>query len=298
MLRGHEGRGEVQGQPDTRPDAFGRRLWRIVDPQGTTMTTAAFEPRRFRTAAAHYGPGRPDYAPTLIRRVARLCGLGAGSRVLDLGCGPGLLSVAFAPFAGHVIAIDPEPEMLAVVRTLAIANLEPVQGSSFDLGPALGRFRLAMMGRSFHWMDRADTLRRLDELLEHGAAVALFDTSHPDVPANVWTAEFRALRRRYEDDADHPRRAPEWLSHEAILLDSAFSRLEALSVIESRQVPLGSLVDRALSMSGTSPERLGARTSDFAQEIERLMLPYARRGMVMEVVESRARLGFRPGEEP
>ncbi len=139
--------------------------------------------------------------------------------MLDLGCGPGLLSAAFAPFADQVVAVDPEPEMLAAVAKLAIPNLQSVRGSSFDLGPALGRFRLVTMGRSFHWMDRADTLRRLDALLKPSGAVALFDTSHPDLPINAWAAEFRALRRGYEDDADHPRRTSGWLPHEAILLE-------------------------------------------------------------------------------
>ena len=43
-----------------------------------------FEPRRFRTAAAHYLAGRPGYAPRLIRRVAVGFGLdqpGAGHLV-------------------------------------------------------------------------------------------------------------------------------------------------------------------------------------------------------------------------
>jgi trans-aconitate methyltransferase len=57
-----------------------------------------FEPRRFRTAAAHYLAGRVAYPPRLISRVAEICGLEASGRLLDLGCGPGQLAKAFAPF--------------------------------------------------------------------------------------------------------------------------------------------------------------------------------------------------------
>jgi hypothetical protein len=49
----------------------------------------SFESHRFRTAARHYLAGRPAYAPTLMRRVAELCGLREDHRLLDLGCGPG-----------------------------------------------------------------------------------------------------------------------------------------------------------------------------------------------------------------
>src|SRR5262245_4898832 len=80
-------------------------------PQGTAMP---LEPSRFRTAAQYYLRGRPPYAAGLIRRVVQLCGLDATHRVLDLGCGPGQLALAFAPFVGQVVGIDPEPEMLRI----------------------------------------------------------------------------------------------------------------------------------------------------------------------------------------
>jgi SAM-dependent methyltransferase len=273
-------------------------LWTIGE--HNMATTAEFQPRRFRSAAAHYRTGRPDYAPLLIRRVAWLCGLLPESRVLDLGCGPGLLAVAFAPLVAEVVAMDPEPEMLARVAEQAVASVTLRLGSSYDLGAVLGRFRLTTMGRSFHWMDRADTLQRLDELIEPGGAVALFDTSHPELPDNAWAAEFRELRGRYGDDEPSSvrRRPPAWVRHEAMLLDSPFCHLEVAAVIERRQVPAESLVDRALSMSGTSPGRLGDRVEAFTREITALATSRATDGMLTEVIESRAVVAFRPGEQP
>lgn len=265
-----------------------------------SVATVEFEPRRFRTTARHYRAGRPAYSPTLIRRVVHLCGVGEGDRVLDLGCGPGLLAAAFAPFVAEVMAIDPEPEMLARVTELAVRNITTRLGSSYNIGPELGRFRLATMGRSFHWMDRPDTLRRLDELIEPGGAVALFFTSHPDVPENAWTGEFRAVRHKYvgDDPARVMVRAPDWLSHEAVLLDSPFSHIESVGAVERRHVAVETLIDRALSMSGTSPERLGERAAELAREIAAVVAPHAVDGMVGEIIESRALLGFRPGEAP
>jgi SAM-dependent methyltransferase len=260
---------------------------------------ASFDPHRFRSTAEHYRAGRPDYSPRLIRRVAALGGLTPAGRVLDLGCGPGLLAFAFAPLAAEVTAIDPEPEMLAAVAE-GPGNVRPVQGSSFDLSPRLGRFRLVVMGRSFHWMERAETLRRLDEMVEPGGPVALFSTRQPDLPENAWVDEFKALRRRFEpDDPAHPRRRSGWVPHEAVLLDSPFNRLETASVIERREIAAETLVHRALSQSGTAPLRLGeARAREYTAAIEALAARQARRGMIAEVVESHALLGFRPGEEP
>ena len=254
---------------------------------------------RFRSVVAHYRAGRPAYAALLIRRVAALCGVSKTSRVLDLGCGPGLLAAGMAPLAGEVVAMDPEPAMLAETERLGIANLRTVPGASADLGPHLGRFRLVTMGRSFHWMDRADTLRRLDALIEPGGAVALFRTDHPELPGNAWRVEFDALRHRYGgDDPGFRHRRGGSARHEEVLLDSAFSHIEVLAIVERRRVPVAALVDRGLSMSATSPERLGERTADFARDIAALMQPHLCNGMVEEIIESVAVLAFRPGEAP
>ena len=104
-----------------------------------------FQPRRFRTAAEHYLAGRPAYAPRLIRHVTRFTGLTREHRVLDLGCGPGMLAGAFAMAGADVVAMDPEPEMLRIAeeRFGGSGRISFLRGSSFDLSPALGRFRLA-----------------------------------------------------------------------------------------------------------------------------------------------------------
>ena len=165
-------------------------------------TPQPFDRERYRTAAAHYEQGRVPYAPALIRRVAEVTGLGAQHRVLDLGCGPGPLTRRFAPLAREVVAMDPTPEMLNAARALAegIANVRFVAGSSYDLSPALGRFHLVVMGRSFHWMDRVDTLRRLDSLIEPGGALAVLGDTAPAVPANAWRKAWNEIRERYEPD--------------------------------------------------------------------------------------------------
>jgi SAM-dependent methyltransferase len=255
-------------------------------------TPPPFEPDRFRSAALHYDQGRVAYAPALIRRVAQATGLGAPHRVLDLGCGPGPLARAFAPLAGEVVAMDPSADMLEAARALAAAtaNIRFVAGSSYDLGPALGRFRLVCMGRSFHWMDRVDTLARLDRMIEPDGAVALFHDAAPEVPANGWRQAWRELRERYETGAGPHRRSDGWIRHEAVLLDSPFRRLEHFGVIERRAVDVDTVVRRTLSMSSTSPSRLGeARTAAMVAELRAAFADVRE-----EVVETLALVAWRP----
>ena len=246
---------------------------------------------RYRSAAQHYERGRVPYAPALIRRVAEVTGLGSQHRVLDLGCGPGPLARGFAPFAGEVLAVDPAPEMLAEARALAAGapNIRFLAGSSHDIGPALGHFRLVVMGRSFHWMDRVDTLKRLDRMIDPGGALALFSDSAPAVPANAWLKAWDEIRARYEPNIGPHMLDPQWIRHEAILLDSPFARLERFGVIERRAIDVETLVQRALSMGSTSPAHLGGRMPTLVAEI-RAALADVRE----EVVETSALVASRP----
>jgi SAM-dependent methyltransferase len=236
-------------------------------------------------------PARPT---ALIRRVVQLCGLGPAHRVLDLGCGPGQLAPAFAPFVGQVIGIDPEPEMLRVARGeagRAGLRIEFREGSSYDLG----MFRTVVIGRAFHWMDRQDTLARLGKLIERGGAVVLLGDGHPKVPQNAWAEALERLTDRYAqaDTARAARRAPGWLRHEAVLPDSPFPHLERISVIERRATPVENFVDRALSLSSVSHGLSGARAEELAREVRESMAAYARDGLVNEVVESEALIARR-----
>jgi SAM-dependent methyltransferase len=263
------------------------------------MTSSDASPlHRFHSAAPHYLAGRPAYSPWLIRRVALLSRLTVAHRVLDLGCGPGPLAVAFAPLVAEVVAIDPEPAMLrAGVEHAAEAgaSVRFIRGSSEDLGPELGAFRLVSIGRAFHWMDRVRTLERLDERIERDGAVALFGDRHTNVPQNAWRESYQELLERYQaDDAGRAeRRSPEWPSHEAVLLDSPFKCLERIGVTERRRTPVELFVDRAFSLSSTAPGRLGPKAEELAQRIRELMAPHATEGRVTEVIETEALIARR-----
>jgi SAM-dependent methyltransferase len=257
-----------------------------------------FVPDRFRNAAPHYLIGRPAYSPALIRRVAQQCGLDGTQRLLDLGCGPGQLSLAFASWVAKAIAIDPEPAMLEVASQLGAGiapNIEYRQGSSYDLDASLGTFHLAVIGRAFHWMDRADTLARLDTLLAPRGAVALFSTTHLDDPLRPWAAQYRTLIDEHanRDPARSQRLSPEWESHLDMLARSAFCALERISVIEYRRVNAEQLKARPLSMSSLSRERLGDQLDALLERIDAIAEEHAADGWLIERIESTAILATR-----
>ena len=256
------------------------------------------QPSRFKAAAKHYLKGRPAYGKGLVLKIIRELSLGPDDAVMDLGCGPGQLAVMFAPFVGSVVAIDPSPDMLAIGKDAArhLPNVHFKLGSSFDIGAEIGTFRLVTIGRAFHWMDRCDTLRRLDGMIVSGGAVALFADSHPKHRANAWVEPFRQMIEEYAagDVEISKRRSIDWLSNEEMLLASPFTQLERWSVIEARVLPSAYLVERALSMSSINEARIGSRLDQLLDAIARFTSRWSDEGMLSEVIESSAIVARRP----
>jgi len=267
-----------------------------------SAATHTYNPERFKNAARYYTNGRPTYPKQLSTRVAALIGLSPQHSVLDLGTGPGFLALDFAGLVGSVTAVDPAPEMLEQAKLnfeRAGARIRLVQGSSAALDPQLGRFRLVTIGRAFHWMDRAPTLRTLDGFIEPGGAVALFGEQYPEIPQNAWHADFQALIDSYgsADPARVQLRASP--RHEAVLLASAFDLLERVAVLETRDTPIERFVDRALSFATTWHGRPGSREHDLPHEVRRVLAPHAdERGNIREVIEGQALVARRSADQP
>ena len=77
---------------------------------------------RFATTAALYEQFRPPYSPEFFRAVVERLKLGKQHALIDLGTGPGLLALGFAPYVGRIVGVDPEPAMLEVAARAAIAQ--------------------------------------------------------------------------------------------------------------------------------------------------------------------------------
>src|SRR5215469_976859 len=230
------------------------------------------EPRRFQSTVAFYQRYRLAYPDRLIARVARLSGLKPGDPVLDLGAGTGMLAVGFAKLGMAVTAMDPEPDMLAVCEEAAQEAGVTVtlrQGSSYDLAPGMGPFRLVTMGRSFHWMDRAATIAMLEQIVTPDGGLALFHDAHPPVAENAWFKVMRDVQDRYgrSDESHVKERRGGHHRYEPYLFASRFNQLDGLSVTIRQTLTTDALVGRAFSMSTSSREKLGDRADAFAADL-------------------------------
>src|SRR5215468_7376596 len=100
---------------------------------------------RFASTVPLYEELRPPYPPEFFRSVAQRLKLSKQQALIDLGTGPGLLALGFAPYVGRVVGVDPEPAMIAAAREAASregVDFTLIEGRAETLPDTLGSFDL------------------------------------------------------------------------------------------------------------------------------------------------------------
>src|SRR6516165_2628036 len=143
-------------------------------PKGRARRTSATM-GRFASTVSLYEALRPPYPPQFFRTVAQKLKLSKQHALIDLGSGPGLLALGFAPYVGRIVGVDPEPEMIAAARRAALRagrDLTLIEAKAEMLAADIGVFELVTIGRALHWMDRDPTLALFERLVAPAGAVA------------------------------------------------------------------------------------------------------------------------------
>jgi len=120
-------------------------------------------------SAAYYASGRFPYPQELAAALRDELGLDGTGRLLDVGCGPGSLTLLVAPLFAEVVGVDADAAMLAEARGRAawhgVENAKWAQLRAEELPAGLKTFQVATFAQSFHWMDRPRVASIVREML-------------------------------------------------------------------------------------------------------------------------------------
>jgi SAM-dependent methyltransferase len=131
-------------------------------------------PGLFEGAASYYRRFRLPYPDALIADIVAHFGLDGTGRLLDIGCGPGTLTLPLAPHFAAVVGIDADAGMIEEAkRQPGGSNVGWRVMRGEEVRPEMGRFRLVTFGSSLHWMDRDLVLGAVRKALEPDGGLAL-----------------------------------------------------------------------------------------------------------------------------
>jgi SAM-dependent methyltransferase len=213
-----------------------------------------WDPTLFEGAARHYVAGRLPYAPGLADAMAAALGLDGTGRLLDVGCGPGIVAAHLAHLFEEVVGLDPDAGMIAAARELGLPAARWVQARAEELPLDLGSFRVVTFAASFHWMDRPLVARTVKGMLEPGGAAVQVDLGSV-TPAADLIDEIRVRHLGPDKRAGQTLRNTSPSGEEEIFAAAGFTRFDRITVPDGRTLELTAddLVHTAFSMSATAP---------------------------------------------
>jgi SAM-dependent methyltransferase len=157
-----------------------------------------WDPTLFAGSAAYYTRGRVPYPTDIADALTAELGLDGAGRLLDVGCGPGSLTVVLADRFERAVGIDADPEMIDEASRSGVGNVEWRQLRAEELPAGLGSFRLVTFAQSFHWMDRPRVATTVRDMLDAGGAlVHVHAKTHRGVRGEVPYEEIGQLVRSF-----------------------------------------------------------------------------------------------------
>ncbi len=143
--------------------------------QGPEAAAESAERRRrassFGAAAGQYAQHRPGYANPAIRWCLAPVSGAQPVRVVDLGAGTGILTGALAQLGADVIAVEPDPAMLAELRR-QLPGVRAAEGSAEALPLPDRSVDAVLCGQAMHWFDMDRALPEIARVLRPGGVLA------------------------------------------------------------------------------------------------------------------------------
>jgi SAM-dependent methyltransferase len=239
----------------------------------------------YRGSAAYYGVGRLPYPPAVADTLTEAFGLDGTQRVLDVGCGPGSLTVLLAARVAVAVGVDADPDMIAAAERSRATNVEWHCMRAEELPARLGRFALVTFAQSFHWMEREKVASAVRGMLEPGGAcVHVHATTHrgdssddaldhPRPPYDRIDALIRQYLGPVRRAGKGLRRAGMPDDESAVFGAAGFEGPDRIDLDTARIVTRSAddIVAATFSLSGSTPNLFGADVGRFEDDLRALL---------------------------
>ncbi len=212
----------------------------------------------FDGVAQLYDASRLGYPSDIVAFAVATASAGAGSDVLEVGCGTGQLTEALVGHGFRVTAIDIGVSMIAAARRRLGGSAVSFQVAAFeDFAASDASLDLIVSGTAFHWIDPEVRFAKPARLLRPGGWLALLETGERyDDPFGAALREIWAAR-----DAERGAwlRQPHFGNPEVIartgLFETPVHRTHEQRIVRPAEAVIGVENTRATSLSWPAEAR-------------------------------------------
>ncbi|MBN2460093.1 MAG: class I SAM-dependent methyltransferase [Candidatus Cloacimonetes bacterium] len=136
--------------------------------------------KTFNSKADIYDRIRPGYPDRLIKKIVNTSGIAARGRILEIGCGTGKATEAFANRGYIMDCLDIGKDLAAIARAKfhGFANIHIIVSSFEEWDPGVQKYDLVIAATSFHWLDPGVALIKSAAVLKPGGLLAVFANHH------------------------------------------------------------------------------------------------------------------------
>ncbi|MGO8887628.1 MAG: class I SAM-dependent methyltransferase [Streptosporangiaceae bacterium] len=251
-------------------------------------------------SAPYYATGRLPYPAALAQAVGSGLSLDGSGRLLDVGCGPGSLTLLLAPLVAEAVGIDADAGMIAQAadqaKRAARRNVSWRRMRAEELPGALGRFRVVTFAQSFHWLDQQATAAAVRAMLEPGGAcVHVHATTHEGATGGSPMPHPRPPRARIAalvgDYLGPVRRAGRNFlpagppaEGDKAMAAAGFAGPERVTVLAEvvHERTADQVVASVFSLSSAAPHLFGDRLAEFESQLRRLLRSVSPGGLFCE----------------
>jgi SAM-dependent methyltransferase len=260
-----------------------------------------WDPTLYAGSAPHYAVGRVPYPDGLASALVSALPLDGRQRLLDVGCGPGSLTLLLAPHVAEAIGVDADADMLAEAARLgaSLPNVRWVRLRAEELPGDLPPVDVVAFAQSFHWMDQPRVAAVVRGMLRPGDAVVHVGATthegiHPDGDLPFPRPPRDVVAQLIERYLGPVRRAGQGVLPAGTSggEDDVF-RAAGFSGPERIEVP-GRVVERSVeevassiySLSSSAPHLFGDRLADFDADLRALLTEASADGRFSEQMRS------------
>ncbi len=144
----------------------------------------------FAKAASVYEGARPEFPAAAIDWLCEHLQITSETRVLDLAAGTGRMTQPLYARTRSVIAVDPVPQMRAVLQA-ALPEVEALDGTAEAIPLPDSSVGAVVVAQAFHWFDPKPAVAEIARVLEPGGRLGL--VWHSPDRSDPLQQEFRAI---------------------------------------------------------------------------------------------------------